>query len=858
MLEVQNVGNGFIGTIAGDWSIQYPSTPMVVGVDTGRLGVVNFGAECDETSRFSIDNYASVKHFFDDQTTRWLSTFDGNIRGLNTDVSFGRFGIVSLAAGLDGTRTSKANPSGTYQRSIRLPSQVSYVANSVTYYTGGFYATVDGVSVWNPRPIEIYDVASEKNYIYVLASGGHSGEVVFQIGIDGTFRSVWPVWSDATDLASPQGRHITYADGYVWIGQVAADRIKRFHNNGTFISQWGSAGTGNGQFDTISDVESNGYGLNAVYVTDSALGRVQYFTDDGSYTGQWGTSGTGDGNTVFNAPNGITIEPNTNNVFVSDRNGRVREYTSTGTYVGQPMGSWTAADAQSTGEFRTGDYPISVSFDTNGNAFAIQAGTVYQFARGQTSWPTIASLGKVRAVSQFIVRNTGGGTAPKKISIDRNCGIIHVPRQFDYVEQYTGSLGCIQAYILYYVALGKEDMSVRIMALNEPWATNELAFIPWSGNVWRMLGDMCAATETAMVMLDGSLIFINRAASSFTLPDDFQPSSLEYDSRSAGHDVVAVNYNARRTIGEEIMYNSEFDDRHITVKQDEVTYVTLEQECYPEYLRNPTPGTVASPGVYVVTDEEGDVVTPSVWTEAGGKITVTNGERPGQILVAVHGPTRLLVGFTAPYSIADAEGASSLSIMGQGILAKQETITVGTGAPAGVTGREVAVAIDSPFCFNSKITYTEASWAAYVSSSPMQRVSFTFSALRSPGYQNNAFGIGGTALLTNSIVQYKDAQYVVESVDANSSTITLKCYRYTKTARNPATGDYAEPRLDDLWEGKTAAEFDAYWAGYTAQDVTIAPLRFGLTLTTPVLNPPLAGGSGGYGIMPYGTGPYGL
>lgn len=856
MLDVRNLGVGFVGDIGTDWKINYSSTPMTVGMETGRLGSITFTAECDETTRFTIDNYASVRHYADDQTTRWLSAFDGHFRGVTTNDKFAKFTVVSIASALDGSRVSHSEPSGTFQRKIRLPQQVAYTANSVTYYTGGFYATVAGQQVWNPRPIEIYDVACEKNYIYVLASGGHSGEVIFQIGIDGIFRSVWPVYSDATDLASPQGRHLTYADGYLWIGQVAADRVKRFFNDGTFISQWGSAGTGNGQFSTISDVEANGYGLNAVYVTDSAAGRVQYFTDDGSYLGQWGTSGTGEGNTVFNSPNGITIEPNTDNVFVSDQNGRVREYTSTGTYVGQPMGSWTAAEAQSTGEFKIGNYPISVAFDTNGNAFALQDGRVFKFGRTNSGWPTIATLGKIRRVSEFTTRAPSTEVQPKKMAIDWECGVIHIARQYDYIEQYAGSLGNLQAHILYYVGLAEEDLPVRLMALNNPWAVNELAIIPWTGNVWKMLGDLCAASDNAMTVFENRVVFLNRAGRSFALPHDTLATPIEYDSRSAGHSVSVTCHNARRTVGEEVLYDSEYDDRHFTVEQDEISHVTLSQNSYPEYMRNPTPGTVASPGVYVVTDKDNKVVTPSAWTNAGGQIVVSNGERPGTITVAIYAPTRLIVGFTGPWKIADANGIPSLSILGQGIVTAPEELSVGTGMPGRVTGREVAVNIESPFCFNRKVAYTEASWAAYTISQPLQKVQFIIGTDRSPTWVDTANGISGTAMLTNAIVQYRDAQYVVEDVEATASQITLTCHRYTKAGRDATTGDFAEPRLEDIWEGKTAGEFDGYWNGYTAQDVTIAPLRFGVPIEVTV-NPPEGGGSAGYGLMPYGLGPYG-
>ena len=89
----------------------------------------------------------------------------------------------------------------------------------------------------------------------------------------------------------------------------------------TYISTFGSMGTGSGQFN-----QPNGIFLNDtnIFVTDGLNDRVQIFTLDGTYAGQFGSSG--DGNGQFESPRGIAV--NDTNIFVTDGlNQRVQIFT---------------------------------------------------------------------------------------------------------------------------------------------------------------------------------------------------------------------------------------------------------------------------------------------------------------------------------------------------------------------------------------------------------------------------------------------------------------------------------------------------------------------------------------------------
>ena len=83
------------------------------------------------------------------------------------------------------------------------------------------------------------------------------------------------------------------SDGSVYVTDHSNHRIKKFTSDGTFVSQWGTYGGGDGQFHypTGVTVASDG----SVYVAGPANSRIQKFTSDGVFVSKWGTEGDGEG-----------------------------------------------------------------------------------------------------------------------------------------------------------------------------------------------------------------------------------------------------------------------------------------------------------------------------------------------------------------------------------------------------------------------------------------------------------------------------------------------------------------------------------------------------------------------------------
>ena len=96
-----------------------------------------------------------------------------------------------------------------------------------------------------------------------------------------------------------------------------------------FKGQWGSIGSGDGQFSLPYGIAVDSDGN--VYVIDFGNSRVQKFTRDGQFIRKWGSFGTGDGK--FRDPRGIASFPG-NSILVADRlNHRIQEFSRDGDFI---------------------------------------------------------------------------------------------------------------------------------------------------------------------------------------------------------------------------------------------------------------------------------------------------------------------------------------------------------------------------------------------------------------------------------------------------------------------------------------------------------------------------------------------
>ena len=140
-----------------------------------------------------------------------------------------------------------------------------------------------------------------------------------------------PVWSQSfgtAQLTAAQGVAVAPGTGVIYVVDSSANKVVRFDSSGAFLSQWGSTGSGNLQFNNPHGVAVGPDG--SVYVADTNNNRIVKFTATGTYVAQWGTNGTLNGQMTH--PYGVAVD-SAGNVFVADTdNHRIQKFTSTGTY----------------------------------------------------------------------------------------------------------------------------------------------------------------------------------------------------------------------------------------------------------------------------------------------------------------------------------------------------------------------------------------------------------------------------------------------------------------------------------------------------------------------------------------------
>jgi YD repeat-containing protein len=124
------------------------------------------------------------------------------------------------------------------------------------------------------------------------------------------------------------------ATGNIWVVDTADRRVEKFSPSGTFIAAYGTAGTSESavQFEEPFGIAIN-QSTGNVYVADAHNNRVLEMSSSGAFVRVFGTAGTGNGQ--FNEAEGIAIDPS-GNVYVTDYgNNRVQEFSSTGSYLAQ-------------------------------------------------------------------------------------------------------------------------------------------------------------------------------------------------------------------------------------------------------------------------------------------------------------------------------------------------------------------------------------------------------------------------------------------------------------------------------------------------------------------------------------------
>jgi sugar lactone lactonase YvrE len=199
-------------------------------------------------------------------------------------------------------------------------------------------------------------------------------------------------------MGPPQGAAADPA-GNVWATEQFG--VVKFNAKGEYLSRFGSAGPGNGEFSQATGIAVTAAG--DLWVVDSGRSRVQKFNAKGEYLSQFGASGSGNGQ--FSSPRYIAIDTG-GNLWVSDSgNHRVQEFTSTGTYIRSVKGG--------AGNGPELQYPYGVAIDGGGHLWvADRAGNaVLEYTATGTYMGQFGSkgagLGQLTSPAAIAIKSSG-------------------------------------------------------------------------------------------------------------------------------------------------------------------------------------------------------------------------------------------------------------------------------------------------------------------------------------------------------------------------------------------------------------------------------------------------------------------
>ncbi len=244
---------------------------------------------------------------------------------------------------------------------------------------------------------------------------------------------IWPEMPVGWHFFKPNGISVNES-GNVYVGDSGNYRVKKFDPDGRLITQWGSPGQGNGQFNTIGSIRVDPAGI--VYVLDAEYskwknGRIQAFSPygqflrklerkipdanesrlpidltfdrqgnllilavdfrlrenrthdiriekyspQGEFLSQWGAKGGADVGQV-ERPSALTVDAEGNVYIAEIANGRVQKFNSSGKFLTK-WGTLWLGGGEGEGIFRGG--ARSVAIDKKGYIYVLEGSSIQKF-----------------------------------------------------------------------------------------------------------------------------------------------------------------------------------------------------------------------------------------------------------------------------------------------------------------------------------------------------------------------------------------------------------------------------------------------------------------------------------------------
>jgi YD repeat-containing protein len=207
--------------------------------------------------------------------------------------------------------------------------------------------------------------------------------------------------------------------GNIWVSDQYNHRVEEFSPKGEYIAAYGSDGTGNGQFGTPTGLDVN-QSTGNVYIADCEDNRIEELSSTGEFIRTFGSAGTEPGK--LKCPGGVKIDASGNAWVTDSGNNRIEEFSSTGTFIAAYGSSGSGND-----QF---DEPWGITID---------AGNIYVADDANNRIEELSSSGTY--LGQFGMYGDGGGQfkGPEEIAVDPAGNLYVVDNGHSRIEEFTAT-----------------------------------------------------------------------------------------------------------------------------------------------------------------------------------------------------------------------------------------------------------------------------------------------------------------------------------------------------------------------------------------------------------------------------------
>jgi YD repeat-containing protein len=122
--------------------------------------------------------------------------------------------------------------------------------------------------------------------------------------------------------------------GNVWVTDWSHNRVVELSEAGALLRSFGTAGSGDGQFNRPDAIEIDGQGN--VWVGDQNNSRVQIFNSSAEFVTKFGSGGSGEGQFSFSYPIGFAVTANGSAWIADANNNRIQRWRMAGVVPGGP------------------------------------------------------------------------------------------------------------------------------------------------------------------------------------------------------------------------------------------------------------------------------------------------------------------------------------------------------------------------------------------------------------------------------------------------------------------------------------------------------------------------------------------